>query len=35
MQALLDRDEIQAEQLMRQHLRSTCRLFVETFYPGL
>jgi DNA-binding GntR family transcriptional regulator len=35
MRALLDHDEIQAEQLMRQHLRTTCRLFVETFYPGL
>jgi DNA-binding GntR family transcriptional regulator len=35
MKALLEHDETNAELLMRQHLRTTCRLFVETFYPGL
>ncbi len=33
--ALLQRDEDKAEQLMREHLRETCRHVVEQFYPGM
>jgi len=33
--ALLQRDEDKAEQLMRDHLRETCRHVVEQFYPGM
>jgi len=33
--ALLQRDEDRAEQLMREHLRETCRYVVEQFYPGM
>jgi DNA-binding GntR family transcriptional regulator len=33
--ALLQQDEEQSEQLMRKHLRQTCRHVVEQFYPGM
>jgi DNA-binding GntR family transcriptional regulator len=33
--ALLQRDEDKSEQLMREHLRETCRYVVEQFYPGM
>jgi DNA-binding GntR family transcriptional regulator len=33
--ALLQQDEEKAEQLMREHLRETCRYIVEQFYPGM
>jgi DNA-binding GntR family transcriptional regulator len=33
--ALLKRDENKAENLMREHLRETCRYVVEQFYPGM
>jgi DNA-binding GntR family transcriptional regulator len=33
--ALLEQDEEKSERLMRQHLRDTCRLVVEQFYPGM
>lgn len=33
--ALLDRNEEKSEQVMREHLRETCRQLVEQFYPGM
>jgi DNA-binding GntR family transcriptional regulator len=33
--ALLQQDEEEGEQLMREHLRETCRHVVEQFYPGM
>jgi DNA-binding GntR family transcriptional regulator len=33
--ALLQQDEEKCEQLMREHLRETCRHVVEQFYPGM
>ena len=33
--ALLEQDEEKSERLMRRHLRDTCRLVVEQFYPGM
>mgnify|MGYP001109631290 CR=1 FL=1 len=33
--ALLQQDEEKSEQLMREHLRETCRHVVEQFYPGM
>ena len=33
--AMLQQDEEKAEQLMREHLRETCRHVVEQFYPGM
>lgn len=33
--ALLQQDEEKGEQLMRAHLRETCRQVVELFYPGM
>jgi len=33
--ALLRHDEDKGEQLMREHLRETCRYVVEQFYPGM
>jgi DNA-binding GntR family transcriptional regulator len=33
--ALLERDEEESEQAMRDHLRDTCRQVVERFYPGM
>jgi DNA-binding GntR family transcriptional regulator len=33
--AMLQQDEEKGEQLMREHLRETCRHVVEQFYPGM
>jgi DNA-binding GntR family transcriptional regulator len=33
--ALFQQDEEKSEQLMREHLRETCRHVVEQFYPGM
>jgi DNA-binding GntR family transcriptional regulator len=33
--AMLQGDEEKGEQLMREHLRETCRNVVEQFYPGM
>ena len=33
--AMLERDQEKAEQMMREHLRETCRHVVEQFYPGM
>jgi DNA-binding GntR family transcriptional regulator len=33
--ALLEQDEEKSERLMRDHLKVTCRLVVEQFYPGM
>lgn len=33
--AMLQQDEERGEQLMREHLRETCRHVVEQFYPGM
>jgi DNA-binding GntR family transcriptional regulator len=33
--AMLQQDEDKGEQLMREHLRETCRNVVEQFYPGM
>jgi DNA-binding GntR family transcriptional regulator len=33
--AMLAQDEDRSEQLMREHLRETCRHVVEQFYPGM
>jgi DNA-binding GntR family transcriptional regulator len=33
--ALLAQDEEKSEQLMREHLRDTCRQIVEQFYPNM
>ena len=33
--ALLQQDEEKGEQLMREHLRETCRNVVDQFYPGM
>lgn len=33
--AMLQQDEDKGEQLMREHLRETCRHVVEQFYPGM
>ena len=33
--ALLQQDEEKSEQMMRDHLRETCRHVVEQFYPGM
>jgi DNA-binding GntR family transcriptional regulator len=33
--AMLQQDEEKGEQLMREHLRETCRNVVEQFYPGM
>lgn len=33
--AMLEQDEEKGEQLMREHLRETCRHVVEQFYPGM
>jgi len=33
--AMLQQDEEKGEQLMREHLRETCRHIVEQFYPGM
>ena len=35
MSAILDRDGEQAEKLMREHLRETCRNITKIFYPNL
>jgi DNA-binding GntR family transcriptional regulator len=33
--AMLQQDEERGEQLMREHLRETCRNVVDQFYPGM
>ena len=33
--AVLEQDQEKAEQVMREHLRETCRHVVEQFYPGM
>jgi DNA-binding GntR family transcriptional regulator len=33
--AMLQQDEEKSEQLMREHLRETCRNVVDQFYPGM
>jgi DNA-binding GntR family transcriptional regulator len=33
--AVLEQDQEKAEQMMREHLRETCRHVVEQFYPGM
>jgi len=33
--AMLQQDEDKGEQLMREHLRETCRNVVDQFYPGM
>jgi DNA-binding GntR family transcriptional regulator len=33
--AVLEQDQDQAEKMMREHLRETCRLVVDQFYPGM
>lgn len=33
--ALLKRDEVLSERIMREHLRDTCRVLVAQFYPGM
>jgi DNA-binding GntR family transcriptional regulator len=33
--ALLEHDEEKSEQLMREHLKDTCRQIVEQFYPNM
>jgi DNA-binding GntR family transcriptional regulator len=33
--AMLQQDEEKGEQLMREHLRETCRNVVDQFYPGM
>jgi DNA-binding GntR family transcriptional regulator len=33
--AILEQDQEKAEQMMREHLRETCRHIVEEFYPGM
>jgi DNA-binding GntR family transcriptional regulator len=33
--AVLQQDQEKAEQMMREHLRETCRHVVEQFYPGM
>jgi DNA-binding GntR family transcriptional regulator len=35
IEAMLRQDEERGEQLMREHLRETCRHVVEQFYPGM
>jgi DNA-binding GntR family transcriptional regulator len=35
IEAMLRQDEERGEQLMREHLRETCRHIVEQFYPGM
>lgn len=35
IEAMLQQDEERGEQLMREHLRETCRHVVEHFYPGM
>jgi DNA-binding GntR family transcriptional regulator len=35
IEAMLQQDEERGEQLMREHLRETCRHVVEQFYPGM
>ncbi len=35
MQAIEARDQDKSEQLMREHLRITCRLLIDTFYPDI
>ncbi len=35
MRALEARDQDKSEQLMREHLRITCRLLIDTFYPDI
>lgn len=35
MRALEARDQDKSEQLMREHLRITCRLLINTFYPDI
>jgi DNA-binding GntR family transcriptional regulator len=35
IEALIRQDEERGEQLMREHLRETCRHVVEQFYPGM
>jgi DNA-binding GntR family transcriptional regulator len=33
--AVLEQDQDEAEKMMREHLRETCRHVVEQFYPGM
>jgi len=33
--AIIERDEEQAEAAMREHIRATCKQIVDTFYPGI
>jgi DNA-binding GntR family transcriptional regulator len=33
--AMIEQNEEKGEQLMREHLRETCRYLVEQFYPGM
>jgi DNA-binding GntR family transcriptional regulator len=33
--AVLEQDQDKAEKMMREHLRETCRLVVDQFYPGM
>ena len=33
--AVLEQDQDEAEKMMREHLRETCRYIVEKFYPGM
>ena len=35
IEAMLRQDEERGEELMREHLRETCRHIVEQFYPGM